>query len=231
MLNNNTNDIKIYRDCNITATIVLQIQYGMTFKPSHESRTGKPTLSCSLESSAIKEIQNRVNLLFQVDSLIEVCAKLLAKTQPWADGKILINFQPSMVVSGYKNDVEPIVVKWRILKSGGTRIFRLPYEPGSLIKKRQLGKNRVPFEQSKLVCQLLAIVDALLVFRKDLRISISTIRKESLNYQRSTRSKIDKAAQSLSKITERITLDWVDGYDQAMDAVQKRAEARSAKSR
>ena len=201
----------------------------MNFKPTNDSYSGKPCPSRSLESSAIKEIQNRVNLLYQVDSLIEVCAKLLAKAQPWADGKILINFQPSMAVSGYQNDVEPIVVKWRILNSGKSRIFRLPYEPGSLIKKRQVGKNRVPYEQSKLVCQLLAIVDALLVFRKSLRISVSTIRKESLNYQRSVRSKIEKAAQSLSKITERITLDWVDGYDDAMDAVQKRTEARSAK--
>ena len=203
----------------------------MTFKPPQNSYTGKPAVSRSLEASAIKEIENRVNLLFQVDSLIEVCAKLLAKTQPWADGKILINFQPSMTVSGYKNDVEPVVVKWRILKSGSTRIFRLPYESGSLIKKRQLGQNGVPYEQSKLVCQLLAIVDALLVYRRDLRLSISSLRKESVNYQRSTRSKIDKAAQSLSKITERITLDWVDGYDEAMDAIQKRVEARRAKDK
>jgi len=190
---------------------------------------GKPAVSRSLETAAIKEIEQRVNLLYQVDSLLEVCAKLLAKTQPWADGKILINFQPSLVVSGYKNDVEPVIVKWRILNSGSSRIFRLPYEQGCLVKKRQLGKNGVPYEQSKVVCQLLEIVDALMSFRKELRLSVSSIRRESLNYQRSVKSKINKTAQSLSRISDRITLDWVDGYDQAMDAVQKRAQARGAK--
>lgn len=196
-----------------------------------KAHTGKPLVNHSLEKAAIKEIENRTNLLYQIDLLLEVCAKLLAKSQPWADGKVLINFQPSAAVADYKNDVEPVIVKWRILKSRKSRIFRLPYEPGNLVQKRQLGKNRVPYEQSKLVCQLLEIADALMIFRKELRASISGFRKESLNYQRSVSAKIGKAAKSLSRISDRITLDWIDGYEQAMDAVQKRIEERRAKKR